>query len=299
MRRQVHGILLLDKPPGFTSNAALQKVKRLFGAKKAGHTGSLDPIATGMLPICFGEATKFSQFLLESDKSYEVQAKLGIQTTSGDTEGEVVSIRPFNHVTADGINLQMKKFMGEIEQTPPMFSAIKVNGKPLYELARKGIVVERKTRRIRIYDLTLDHFSEDIFSFTVRCSKGTYVRTLVEDTGEALGCGAHVIGLRRMYVAPYHNQKMIALSSVEEMAATSSMAELDDALLPIATSVESYPAVKLSTAAQFYLRMGQAVRVTLPPTSTMVRLFSEDDRFLGVGEVTGDGRVKPSRLLSQ
>lgn len=298
MPRTVNGILLLDKPFGLTSNGALQRVKRLFSAKKAGHTGSLDPIATGMLPICFGDATKFSQFLLDSDKSYEVVATLGVRTNTGDTEGEVVETLPIVDVTTTRVEEVMKNFVGEIDQIPPMFSAIKVNGQALYKLARQGIEIERKSRKIRIFSLALTHLDDNTFSFRVHCSKGTYVRTLVEDIGRALGCGAHVKELRRAMVTPYELMPMITLPELEAIAEKSGLMALDTHLLPIETAVNKFPAVQLSTSAAFYLRMGQAVRSTLPLDSSFVRLMAEDGRFLGMGEVLPDGRVKPSRLVS-
>jgi len=298
MRRNINGILLLDKPVGVTSNGALQRVKRLFFAKKAGHTGSLDPVATGMLPVCFGEATKFSQFLLESDKTYYVTAKLGIQTTTGDSEGEIISERSTGRVSDEQIKQELAAFLGEIEQTPPMYSAVKHQGKPLYELARRGIVVERKSRKIRIFSIIFEQRSEDEFTFTVHCSKGTYVRTLVEEIGEALGCGAHVTGLRRLSVSPYQNERMYTLEELESIAETSGHERLSACLLPVESSVHVFPAVQLSTSAAFYLRMGQPVRTTIPVNSSLVRLVSEDARFLGVGEVLTDGRVKPHRLIA-
>ena len=297
MRRQVHGILLLDKPIDITSNGALQRVKRLFNAKKAGHTGSLDPVATGMLPLCFGEATKFSQFLLESDKSYYVTAQLGVQTNTGDIEGEVIATKPVVGVTAERLQQVLNKFLGEIDQVPPMYSAIKHKGKPLYELARRGIEVERKSRRIKIFSISLDKIEGDVVNFNVHCSKGTYVRTLVEEIGHELDCGAHVIGLRRTTVSPYGNAVMHTLPELEAIAQSSGQEGLLACLLPVETSVEGYPAVKLSTSAAFYLRMGQPVRAPFQIGSHLVRLISEDERFLGMGEVMDDGRVKPHRML--
>lgn len=296
MRRAVHGILLLDKPAGMTSNGALQRVKRLFNAQKAGHTGSLDPIATGMLPICFGEATKFSQFLLESDKSYYVVAQLGVQTTTGDIEGEVLTTEPVVDVNEQRVNALLPNFIGEIEQVPPMFSAIKFQGKPLYELARRGIEVERKARRVNIFSLSLEHIDNEKnqIALHVHCSKGTYVRTLVEDLGRALGCGAHVIELRRLTITPYGQATMYTLAQLDQMQPN----DLMNCLLPVETSVQVYPAVKLSTAAAFYLRTGQSVRTSFPVDSKLLRLMTEDNKFLGVGEVMPDGRVKPHRMLA-
>lgn len=299
MLRQVHGILLLDKPANMTSNGALQRVKRLFRAKKAGHTGSLDPIATGMLPLCFGEATKFSQFLLESDKSYHVVAKLGIETKTGDSEGAITIIRDPVHVTASAIKQVITSFIGEIEQIPPMYSAIKYHGEPLYALARKGIEITRKPRRTTIFSIEFESLHKDEFTFSVHCSKGTYIRTLVEDIGRVLQCGAHVIGLRRLNVAPYGNAEMYSIAHLESIVEERGIQGLNTCLLPVETSVQIYPVVKLSTAAAFYLRMGQPVRATIPIKSSLVRLLSEDARFLGVGEVMTDGRVKPHRLVSQ
>jgi len=299
MRQSIHGILLLDKPENMTSNGALQRVKRLFNAKKAGHTGSLDPIATGMLPICFGEATKFSQFLLESNKSYVVTAKLGIQTTTGDREGEPVAIKPVQGITAEQIAAVLTKFTGTIEQIPPMFSALKVNGKPLYELARKGIEVERQPRRITIFSIELCDAKDDQFSIEVHCSKGTYVRTLIEDIGHALGSCAHVIELRRPTVTPYHNSIMYTLPELEKVALTSGAERLKDYLLPVETAVEIFPAITLNTAAAFYVRMGQPVRTSLPLQTSLVRLLSEDAQFIGMGEVMADGRIRPHRLVEQ
>jgi tRNA pseudouridine55 synthase len=300
MQRRVDGILLLDKPAGMTSNRVLQSVKRLFHAKKAGHTGSLDPLATGMLPICFGEATKFSQFLLESDKSYEVVAKLGVRTRTADSEGEIIATKPVQNVTRERILDLIPSFLGEIDQIPPMFSALKVQGKPLYELARQGIEIERKARRVTIFSFSLEKLDLAVneMTFRVHCSKGTYIRTLIDDMGEALGCGAHVTALRRTMVTPYQSALMHTFSELEHIAQTAGSEGLLACLLPVETSVHIFPAVTLSQAAAFYLRMGQPVRAPFPLDSAMVRLLSEDATFLGIGEVMSDGRVKPHRLLA-
>jgi tRNA pseudouridine55 synthase len=296
MLRHVHGILLLYKPVGITSNDALQKVKRLFGAEKAGHTGSLDPIATGMLPICLNGARKFSQYLLESDKSYSVTAKLGERTATGDSEGAIIETRPVRDVTEERIEAVLRQFLGEIEQIPPMYSAIKVQGKPLYTLARKGIQIERPPRRITLFSLRLCKVAQGHFTFDVDCSKGTYVRTLVEDIGKALGCGAHVIALRRTAVAPYGNGKMYTFPALQAHIESQGPEGLKTCLLPVETSVQGFPVVSLSTAAAFYLRMGQPVRASFPLHGPLVRLLAEDGAFLGIGEVMPDGRVKPHRL---
>ncbi|MBV9576311.1 MAG: tRNA pseudouridine(55) synthase TruB [Gammaproteobacteria bacterium] len=298
MRHSVNGILLLDKPAHITSNGALQKVKRLFNAKKAGHTGSLDPIATGMLPICFGEATKFSQFLLDSNKIYHVVAKLGVQTTTGDSEGEIIATQLVKDITTERVKAVMQNFLGDIDQVPPMYSAIKYQGDPLYKLARQGIEVERKPRRITIFSLELETVNEDEITFSVHCSKGTYVRTLVEDIARALGYGGHVQALRRLSVVPYDDTPMYTLAALEVIKEKMGVEGLMACLLPVESSVQVFPAVKLSNCAAFYLRMGQSVRANFPLGSLLVRLLSEDAKFLGIGEVMADGRVKPHRLLA-
>lgn len=299
MRRSVNGILLLDKPTDISSNGALQRAKRLYNALKAGHTGSLDPIATGMLPICFGEATKFSQYLLDSNKTYEVTAKLGQQTTTGDTEGEVIATHSTADVTAEKIMTIMNRYLGEIEQVPPMYSALKHQGKPLYELARKGIEVERKARRVTIFSIELYSFTNDEMKFQVHCSKGTYVRTLVEDIGKDLGCFGHVTALRRSSIAPYGDAaKMYSLTELMDIYEREGFAGLDKCLLPVDTAVACFPTVQLSSDAAFYLKMGQAVRAPFQISAPLVRLMSEEQKFLGIGEVLPDGRVKPHRLVA-
>lgn len=300
MRRHVNGILLIDKPIGITSNGALQRMKHLFHAKKVGHTGSLDPMATGMLPLCFGEATKYSQFLLDSDKTYYVTAQLGVCTTTGDREGSVTATTAVVDMSAGKIDAAAAKFVGEIDQIPPMFSAVKVQGKKLYELARQGVEIERKPRRIKIYSITSKQYdaATQQYTFEVHCSKGTYVRTLVEDIGRELGCGAHVADLRRTRVTPYDGHRIYTFDELQAIADTAGQAGLDACLLPLESAVSTFPAIRLSTSAAFYLRTGQAVRASIPLHASMIRLYSEDDRFLGVGEVTEDGRVQPFRLLA-
>jgi len=296
--KKIDGILLLDKPLNMTSNGALQRVKRLFNAKKAGHTGSLDPLATGMLPICFGEATKVSQFLLDSDKYYHVSVKLGIKTTTGDAEGEIVAIRPVAAIHSEKLIAVLNQFTGSIKQIPPMFSAIKHQGKPLYELARQGLEVERKSREVFIYSSQLISSKDDTFVFNVHCSKGTYIRTLVEDIGETLGCGAYVTGLHRIAVSPYQQNKMCSLNELAEKSQQFGPDALLQYLLPIDTSVQHLPAIQLSSAGTFYMRMGQAVMVSHAPASGWVRIFAEDTQFMGIGEMLEDGRVAPRRLIS-
>jgi len=296
--RKIDGILLLDKPLHITSNGALQRVKRLFGAKKAGHTGSLDPLATGMLPLCFGEATKFSQFLLESDKYYRVSAKLGVKTTTGDAEGDITETKPVPHFNQQQLENVFSQFTGSVQQIPPMHSAVKHKGKPLYELARKGLNVERKPRLVKIYLLKLGKYTADTLNLDIHCSKGTYVRTLIEDIGDTLGCGAHVSGLRRLSVPPYQNVPMITLEELEEAHKRFGVEGLNQYLLSAETSVQSLPVIRLSTVAAFYIRSGQAVMVPHLPKNGLVQLISENNQFIGVGEVTDDGRVAPRRLVN-
>lgn len=293
IKQAINGILLLKKPKNMTSNGALQKVKHLFGAKKAGHTGSLDPLATGMLPICFGEATKFSQYLLESNKYYQVTIKLGVKTTTGDAEGEVIARRSADHVSAQTITALLPKFRGNIQQIPPMYSAIKHQGKPLYELARQGIEIERAPRAVTIFELQLENMQDDHVELYVHCSKGTYIRTLAEDIGDQLGCGAYVVGLHRMSVTPYENAIMYDLAELENMPREM----LRQYLLPVETSVKHLPAVHLSNSAVFYLRTGQAVRVSNAPLNGLVQLYSDETKFMGVGEILEDNRVTPRRLI--
>lgn len=295
--RRVNGILLLDKSAGMTSNAALQAVKRLYCARKAGHTGSLDPLATGLLPLCFGEATKVSGFLLDADKRYRVVCKLGERTTTGDAEGEVVEQRPVEGITEAGLREVLEGFVGEIEQIPPMYSAVKHKGERLYKLARQGVEVEREARKVDIHSLELRDFHVPVFEIDVHCSKGTYVRTLVEDVGELLGCGAHVTALRRLAVGPFDDSQMIDMAALEA-AAAESMAALDKLLLPMESGLAQWPGVRLSGDAAFYLRQGQPVLVPQAPTEGWVRLYEGESRFLGMGEILDDGRVAPRRLMT-
>lgn len=295
---KIDGIFLLDKPLNLTSNAALQRVKRLFNAKKAGHTGSLDPLATGMLPICLGEATKVSQFLLDSEKIYRGTATLGIKTTTGDAEGEVMIERNIPTITSEQLTKIFTQFTGTLQQIPPMFSAIKYQGKPLYTLARRGIEIKREPRTIQIHSLKLIHHTTNTFEFEVHCSKGTYVRTLVEDIGEKLNCGAHLSTLRRLAVIPYEKSNMLTLDQLETIRTEQGARALQQFLLPVDTSVQHLLPVKLSASATFYLRTGQAVMVPHLPIEGLVRIFADDGRFMGVGEITDDGRVAPKRLVN-
>jgi tRNA pseudouridine55 synthase len=301
--RQIDGVLLLDKPAGMTSNAALQVAKRLFDANKAGHTGSLDPLATGVLPLCFGEATKFSQYLLDADKQYRTHIKLGVTTDSGDADGQVTGEMPVPTLDVEMLETALEQFRGVIEQIPPMFSALKVNGQPLYKLARQGIEIERKSRQVTVFELLLEDFSADEVQLCVTCSKGTYIRTIAEDLGKVLGCGAHVTALRRLAAGPFELARSVTLAQLEEIKSDAGLAALGDTLLPVGAAVSDWPAVELSEVTSVYFKQGQAVQITHAPTSGWVRIFSEatneqDIEFLGVGEILEDGRVTPRRLVA-
>ena len=298
--RDVSGVLVLDKPAGFSSNDAVQKAKRMFHARKVGHTGALDPLATGVLPLCFGEATKFSQYLLDSDKKYWTRLKLGVATDSGDADGQVIQTRPVVNVDAEKIEAALRFFRGEIDQVPSMFSAVKHQGQPLYKLARQGIEIERQARRVTIFSNELAAFEGDELELEIHCTKGTYVRTIAEELGEILGCGAHVTALRRRAAGPYHEDDMITF---EKLEAALEEGSLDRFLLPVSSAVRQWPEVRLTDNTAYYLRQGQPVIVPHAPTSGWVRLaeIEEDDsvRFIGVGEILDDGRVAPRRLVEQ
>lgn len=296
--RDVHGVFLLDKPQGVSSNDIMQKVKRLFKANKAGHTGALDPLATGMLPICLGEATKFSQFLLDSDKRYVVTAKLGERTDTSDAEGQVVQSREVNVAEAD-ILAALSAFRGEILQVPTMFSALKHNGKPLYEYARAGITVEREARPITIFELKFIDYQAPFLTLEVHCSKGTYIRTLVDDLGEALGCGAHVTMLRRLAVADYPIGEMMPIEDLALLADSFPNSELDRLLLPMDTAVASLPQLNLTAKQTKAVGFGQRVKFENPQAlSGLVRLFSENGQFLGIAEITAGNIIRPNRMVN-
>lgn len=296
--RDVHGVFLLDKPQGVSSNDIMQKVKRLFKANKAGHTGALDPLATGMLPICLGEATKFSQFLLDSDKRYVVTAKLGERTDTSDAEGQVVQSREVNVPEAD-ILAALSAFRGEILQVPTMFSALKHNGKPLYEYARAGITVEREARPITIFELKFIDYQAPFLTLEVHCSKGTYIRTLVDDLGEALGCGAHVTMLRRLAVADYPIEEMMPIEDLALLADSFPSSELDRLLLPMDTAVASLPQLNLTAEQTKAVGFGQRVKFENPQAlSGLVRLFSENGQFLGIAEITVGNIIRPNRMVN-
>jgi tRNA pseudouridine55 synthase len=301
--RQVDGILILDKPAGVTSNGALQMAKRLFDANKAGHTGSLDPLATGLLPLCFGEATKFSQFLLDANKQYRARIKLGVTTDSADADGKVLHEAPVPVLNAALLEAAVAQFRGEIEQTPPMYSALKVNGQPLYKLARQGIEIERQARPVTIFKLEVEDFSADEVVLNITCSKGTYVRTLAEDLGKVLGCGAHVVGLRRLASGPFSLAQALTLEELEGLLQIKGFDGLDRSLLPVAEIVSDWPALEVPDMTAAFFKQGQAVQIAKAPTAGWVRIFSEATanralEFLGVGEILEDGRVTPKRLVA-
>lgn len=295
--RDVDGIVILDKPTGLTSNDALQRLKRMFGAAKAGHTGALDPLATGVLPICFGEATKYSQYLLDADKAYEVTAKLGVRTASGDSEGDVLDTKPVDGITQESLETVLPRFRGGIEQVPSMYSALKHQGQPLYKLARQGVEIERPARPVQIYRLELTHFAGDEFKLSVQCSKGTYVRTLVEDIGLALGNFAHVIQLRRTQAGPYTLSDAHTFEDIAALLEQGGHQSVDTLLKPVDSSVSHWPALVLTESTTFYLKTGQAVRVPQAPANGWVRLMGPENEFIGVGEILDDGRVAPRRLI--
>ena len=295
--RDIHGVFLLDKPQGMSSNDIMQKVKRMFQANKAGHTGALDPLATGMLPICLGEATKFSQFLLDADKRYLVTAKLGERTDTSDAEGQIVETRDVNVKTPE-ILTALEQFRGDILQVPTMFSALKHNGKPLYEYARQGITVEREARPITIFELNFIEYNVPYLTLEVHCSKGTYIRTLVDDLGEALGCGAHVTMLRRTAVADYPTEKMLDWNALQALAESQDLSLLDALLLPMDTAVAKLPALTLNESQTQGIGFGQRIKFdNLNRLQGQVRLFSHENRFLGVAVIDENNVIRPQRLV--
>lgn len=291
-KRKVDGILLLDKRLGVSSNQALQEVKRLFNARKAGHTGSLDPLATGLLPICFGEATKVSSFLLEDDKTYYVDVQLGIVTDTGDLEGNVLSSASCSHVTLEDINQCLKNFIGEVEQIPPMYSALKHQGRKLYEFARQGKTVERKARLIRIHEIDLMNYDEGVLSLTVRCTKGTYIRTLAEDIGAFLGCGGTVKSLRRLEAGKFSIDNAVTILQLQEMSAE----QLDNKLLAVDQPLKFIPHVCLSSDQANDVRQGKQLQIEHNVVG-LVRMYSKQS-FLGLGEMLLGGKLAPKKLFN-
>lgn len=291
--RNVDGIFLLDKPQGMSSNAALQQVKRAYGARKAGHTGSLDPLASGLLPICLGEATKVSGFLLDATKGYDFTCRLGISTSTGDAEGEVLAERPVPAPSTARIEETLARFRGEISQVPPMYSALKVGGQRLYDLARRGITVDRQPRGVTIHELELLDWDAAHLGLRVTCSKGTYVRSLAEDIGEQLGCGAHVIALRRTLASPFRLEEALGLEEVAARAGD--IAALDARLLPTDAALGHWPAVVVEDDAARRLCHGQPVPVQAQPGQ--VRLYNDAQEFLGIGEVNARGGLSLRRRI--
>ncbi|ORM64997.1 tRNA pseudouridine(55) synthase TruB [Pantoea rodasii] len=301
--RDIHGVFLLDKHQGASSNDVLQKVKRLFHANKAGHTGALDPLATGMLPICLGEATKFSQFLLDSDKRYRVIARLGERTDTSDADGNIVETRP---VTFDQAALDetLESFRGDTLQVPTMFSALKYQGRKLYEYAREGITVPREARPITVFELQFIRWEGDELELEIHVSKGTYIRTIIDDIGEKLGCGAHVIMLRRLQVAKYPIERMVTFEQLQAMAAEANASEtpdyraMDALLLPMDSPAEEFPIVNLLPAVAAYFKQGMPVQAANVPAQGLVRVTEGDEhKFIGMAEIAEDGRVAPRRLV--
>ena len=293
--RNVNGILVLDKPAGESSNRSLQRVKRLFNASKAGHTGSLDPLATGVLPLCFGEATKISQFLLDADKRYSTTIKLGIKTASGDSQSEVLKTSEVN-LDKKQVEDSLEMFRGEIRQIPSMYSALKHKGVPLYKLARKGEEVERKERVVTVYSLNLLDFRGDEIDLEVHCSKGTYIRMIADDLGDQLGVGGHVSVLRRLQSGPFTLAQSVTMEQLEAAAQGTDPGILDQYLIEADFAVEHLEKVDLPTITADFVRQGQAVIARGLPTSGTVRLY-DNGQFIGIGKILDDGRVAPVRLI--
>ena len=293
--RRVNGILLLDKPLGMSSNAALQKVRYLFNAQKAGHTGSLDPLATGVLPICFGEASKVTSYLLDSDKRYLCTLQLGAVTSTGDKEGEILKEHDIPAISSTQLETILEQFRGDIEQIPPMYSALKHNGQPLYKLARKGIEVDRKVRKVRIYKLQVMDKTDTTITCDITCSKGTYIRTLAQDIGEMLGCGAHLSMLRRIEVSPFDCSQLYTIETIENLMAENN--EADSLLLPIDTALTHYPAITLSQEEAQRIQNGLKVKRAGIPQANIIKLYLENGDFIGIGRQAGENLLAPKRLM--
>lgn len=292
----IDGILLLDKPKGLSSNQALQKVRYLFKANKAGHTGSLDPLATGMLPICFGEATKFSAYLLDSSKTYRASCQLGKITTTGDAEGEVIAEKTVDVSNSDLARV-LQQFTGSIQQVPPMHSAVKVNGQRLYKLARNGREVERAARSVEIHHLKLLDFDQDKLVIDVCCSKGTYIRTLAEDIGKALGCGAYLTDLERTSVHPFNQQRCYGLDELNALLEVSAE-ELSACLLPIKAALSDFDDLIVDQSSTDLLKQGRVIQVDSMVPPGLLNLVSENGRFIGIGEASAGGQISPKRLMN-
>jgi tRNA pseudouridine55 synthase len=292
LKREIDGVFLLNKPLGFSSNQALKKIQWLFNAKKAGHTGTLDPMASGLLPICIGEATKFSHRLLEANKTYIATIQLGVTTTTGDQEGEVVSQKDVV-LKPNQLQETLQKFIGDITQIPPMFSALKFKGKPLYEYARQGIEIERKSRQVTIYDIALNKIEESTVILEVSCSKGTYIRTLAEDIGHALGCGAYLKGLERTQTGNFQLSDALTIEAIEAM----SMASRENTLLPVDGLLEGLSSIELTLTETEAIKKGQAIDFN-GKNDKELRLYGISGQFLGVGQPDLQGRLFPKRLIA-
>ena len=292
----IDGILLVNKPQGLTSNAVLQQVKRLYKAKKAGHTGSLDPLATGMLPICFGEATKFCQYILDADKCYEAVGLLGIKTNTGDSMGEIIATAESFSISLTELNSVLSRFKGQLKQIPSMFSALKHEGRPLYKYARAGIEIERNARDINIYNLILNQFNDKELALTITCSKGTYIRNLIEDIGEALKVGAHVTKLHRLYTAGFESETMFSLDELQAMSEDIRITSL----MPIDRAVNYLPRLAVSSFEANELYMGKIINRPFENNIIgLIRLYENDDKFIGLGELEESNLLKVKRLLTQ
>jgi tRNA pseudouridine55 synthase len=279
-----------------SSNKALQEVKWLFEANKAGHTGSLDPLATGVLPLCLGEATKVSQFLLNSDKRYRARIKLGIRTDSADSEGQVIAECDEVNVSREQVEQALQSFKGETQQIPPMHSALKVDGVPLYKLAREGKTISREARNICVYELELTDFQGDEIELEITCSKGTYIRTIADDLGQDLGCGAHIIALRRLQAGAFTEADCVSTDALREVKEKHGMDRLDQNLIPMDRAIEDLPEVNLPSIAASQFKNGQSVLVRHLPEEGLVRLY-EEEQFIGIGCIDDDGKVAPKRLI--
>lgn len=302
-KRNIHGFFLLDKPKGISSNNALQEVKRIFNAKKAGYVGTLDPLATGILPICFGECTKFSYYLTESNKRYHVIAKLGEKTSTSDSDGIIIKKRPILFTSVQ-LHLSIKELTGLINQIPSMYSAIKYNGIPLYRYARQGLSIKRNIRQVSIYSIDSIYQKNNLIEFNVLCSKGTYIRTLIEDLGEKLGCGAHVISLRRLQISSYFDSQSIKLSDLyqllnpDDKKKVNYFKKIDNFLMPIDSPVSFFPIVYLSSEKSYSFKLGRTVSFSSNIKNSLVRVIEEDKFFIGLGRINTEEFLIPYRLVS-
>jgi tRNA pseudouridine55 synthase len=294
--RPINGIIVIDKPTGRSSNHVLQQVKRLFNAQKAGHTGSLDPLATGLLPVCLGDATRISSYLLDADKSYRVECQLGVVTDSGDSDGNVIAESPVPEIEQVQIETIIEGFVGEQDQVPPMYSALKHQGQPLYKLARQGIEIERKARRVTIYDIKLVSLTSDTLCFDVSCSKGTYIRSLIEDIGQQIGCGAHVTMLRRTSVAGYNESQSITIDDLVTLS-EQGLDSLDELLLPPEQALADWPKLSLTAEQTEAVLHGQQLSLALEQVGQLLCLFNEQQQFIGIAEVIEGGVLAPKRIF--